>query len=92
MAFLKLTDSYPETVVRMVQIIMIRLMRVTFTALHHYLGLSSELMTQVRRKLNCGTFAGTRFGSYLLSLKVPYCSGVRPNFVLTNGVKVYMLK
>ncbi|XP_043205686.1 neuropathy target esterase sws-like isoform X1 [Amphibalanus amphitrite] len=50
MAFLKLTDSYPETVVRMVQIIMIRLMRVTFTALHHYLGLSSELMTQHARQ------------------------------------------
>ncbi|XP_037079281.1 neuropathy target esterase sws-like [Pollicipes pollicipes] len=50
MAFLKLTDSYPETVVRMVQIIMIRLMRVTFTALHHYLGLSSELMTQSRQR------------------------------------------
>ncbi|KAF0298701.1 Neuropathy target esterase sws [Amphibalanus amphitrite] len=46
----KLTDSYPETVVRMVQIIMIRLMRVTFTALHHYLGLSSELMTQHARQ------------------------------------------
>ena len=33
--------------VRVVQIVMARLMRVTFMALHHYLGLSAELMKKV---------------------------------------------
>lgn len=49
LAFQTLADKYPDTVVRMVQIIMTRLMRMTFTALHHYLGLSSELMSQSLR-------------------------------------------
>uniref|UniRef100_A0A8C3I9Y4 lysophospholipase n=1 Tax=Chrysemys picta bellii TaxID=8478 RepID=A0A8C3I9Y4_CHRPI len=36
-------QKYPETLVRMVQIIMVRLQRVTFLALHNYLGLTTEL-------------------------------------------------
>uniref|UniRef100_G3T5N9 lysophospholipase n=1 Tax=Loxodonta africana TaxID=9785 RepID=G3T5N9_LOXAF len=36
-------ERYPETLVRVVQIIMVRLQRVTFMALHNYLGLTTEL-------------------------------------------------
>uniref|UniRef100_A0A8C3IC78 lysophospholipase n=1 Tax=Chrysemys picta bellii TaxID=8478 RepID=A0A8C3IC78_CHRPI len=40
-------QKYPETLVRMVQIIMVRLQRVTFLALHNYLGLTTELFNSV---------------------------------------------
>lgn len=43
--FKELLDKYPESFVRVVQIIMVRLQRVMFTALHHYLGLTSELIS-----------------------------------------------
>ncbi|KAM9307343.1 patatin-like phospholipase domain-containing protein 7 isoform 2-T3 [Pholidichthys leucotaenia] len=42
-AFQSVFKKYPETLVRVVQIIMVRLQRVTFLALHHYLGLTTEL-------------------------------------------------
>uniref|UniRef100_A0A8C8SZ82 Patatin like phospholipase domain containing 7 n=1 Tax=Pelusios castaneus TaxID=367368 RepID=A0A8C8SZ82_9SAUR len=40
-------QKYPETLVRVVQIIMVRLQRVTFLALHNYLGLTTELFNSV---------------------------------------------
>ncbi|XP_019496713.1 PREDICTED: patatin-like phospholipase domain-containing protein 7 isoform X2 [Hipposideros armiger] len=43
LAFQGVFEKYPETLVRVVQIIMVRLQRVTFLALHHYLGLTAEL-------------------------------------------------
>ncbi|XP_025112163.1 neuropathy target esterase-like isoform X2 [Pomacea canaliculata] len=43
-AFSSMFERFSESVVRMVQIIMIRLQRVTFMALHNYLGLSNELI------------------------------------------------
>uniref|UniRef100_A0A3B4BM82 lysophospholipase n=1 Tax=Periophthalmus magnuspinnatus TaxID=409849 RepID=A0A3B4BM82_9GOBI len=43
MAFQSVFDKYPETLVRVIQIIMVRLQRVTFLALHNYLGLTTEL-------------------------------------------------
>uniref|UniRef100_UPI00358EFC0F patatin-like phospholipase domain-containing protein 7 isoform X3 n=1 Tax=Myxine glutinosa TaxID=7769 RepID=UPI00358EFC0F len=42
-AFQNVFNKYPETLVRVVQIIMVRLQRVTFLALHNYLGLTNEL-------------------------------------------------
>ncbi|KAF1388778.1 hypothetical protein PFLUV_G00066190 [Perca fluviatilis] len=42
-AFQSVFDKYPETMVRVIQIIMVRLQRVTFLALHNYLGLTTEL-------------------------------------------------
>ncbi|XP_067877117.1 LOW QUALITY PROTEIN: patatin-like phospholipase domain-containing protein 6 [Heterodontus francisci] len=39
-------EKYPESLVRVVQIIMVRLQRVTFVALHNYLGLTNELFIQ----------------------------------------------
>ncbi|XP_076455375.1 patatin-like phospholipase domain-containing protein 7 isoform X2 [Babylonia areolata] len=44
LAFNSMFERFNESVVRMVQIIMIRLQRVTFMALHNYLGLSHELI------------------------------------------------
>ncbi|XP_072521317.1 patatin-like phospholipase domain-containing protein 7 [Salminus brasiliensis] len=42
-AFQSVFEKYPETLVRVIQIIMVRLQRVTFLALHNYLGLTTEL-------------------------------------------------
>ncbi|KFV64560.1 Patatin-like phospholipase domain-containing protein 7, partial [Dryobates pubescens] len=47
-AFQDVFNKYPETLVRMVQIIMVRLQRVTFLALHNYLGLTTELFSYVK--------------------------------------------
>ncbi|XP_043920255.1 patatin-like phospholipase domain-containing protein 7 [Protopterus annectens] len=44
-AFEAIFQKYPETLVRVVQIIMVRLQRVTFQALHNYLGLTAELFS-----------------------------------------------
>jgi lysophospholipid hydrolase len=43
-SFKNLLEKYPEMMVRVVQVIMVRLQRVTFTALHNYLGLSTQLI------------------------------------------------
>uniref|UniRef100_A0A3P9NPS3 lysophospholipase n=1 Tax=Poecilia reticulata TaxID=8081 RepID=A0A3P9NPS3_POERE len=50
-AFESVFKKYPETLVRVIQIIMVRLQRVTFLALHNYLGLTTELFNPVGRKL-----------------------------------------
>lgn len=42
-AFQEIFEENPEVFIRIMQVIMVRLQRVTFTALHQYLGLSSEL-------------------------------------------------
>ncbi|NXD74579.1 PLPL6 esterase, partial [Eolophus roseicapillus] len=48
-AFSAIFENYPESLVRMVQIIMVRLQRVTFLALHNYLGLTNELFSHALR-------------------------------------------
>lgn len=40
----QLIDEYPELLIRVVQIIMVRLQRVTFTSLYKYLGLTTQLI------------------------------------------------
>ncbi|KTG01590.1 hypothetical protein cypCar_00016145 [Cyprinus carpio] len=50
-AFQSVFEKYPETLVRVIQIIMVRLQRVTFLALHNYLGLTTELFNQVNAVL-----------------------------------------
>ncbi|XP_069622917.1 patatin-like phospholipase domain-containing protein 6 [Ranitomeya imitator] len=42
-AFCAVFKAYPQSLIRTVQIIALRLQRVTFLALHHYLGLTIEL-------------------------------------------------
>ncbi|XP_065333820.1 neuropathy target esterase sws isoform X4 [Cloeon dipterum] len=43
-AFQEVFEEYPDTFIRVIQVIMVRLQRVTFTALHQHLGLSAELV------------------------------------------------
>lgn len=45
-AFQETFSESPDIIIRVVQVIMVRLQRVTFTALHQYLGLSAELVKQ----------------------------------------------
>jgi len=51
-AFCRVFEDNPESLVRVVQIVMLRLQQVTFQALHKFLGLSNELITHkpARRK------------------------------------------
>uniref|UniRef100_T1IXP6 Neuropathy target esterase sws n=1 Tax=Strigamia maritima TaxID=126957 RepID=T1IXP6_STRMM len=52
-AFRSVFERYQESLVRVVQIIMVRLQRVSFTALYHYLGLTTQLINpgcQAHRK------------------------------------------
>lgn len=46
-AFREVFQEYPDIFIRVMQVIMVRLQRVTFTALHQYLGLSAELINPV---------------------------------------------
>ncbi|XP_068209771.1 neuropathy target esterase sws isoform X2 [Palaemon carinicauda] len=56
-AFEEIFRKYPDMFVRVVQIIMARLMRVTFMALHQHLGLSTELINKVPRRDSSGNIA-----------------------------------
>ncbi|KAL1505379.1 hypothetical protein ABEB36_004962 [Hypothenemus hampei] len=49
-AFQDIFQEYPDIFIRVMQVIMVRLQRVTFTALHQYLGLSAELVRQTYRQ------------------------------------------
>ncbi|XP_074028943.1 patatin like phospholipase domain containing sws isoform X4 [Leptinotarsa decemlineata] len=51
-AFQEIFQEYPDIFVRVLQVIMVRLQRVTFTALHQYLGLSAELVQQHPKQKN----------------------------------------
>ncbi|XP_050506232.1 neuropathy target esterase sws isoform X3 [Diabrotica virgifera virgifera] len=51
-AFQEIFQEYPDIFVRVLQVIMVRLQRVTFTALHQYLGLSAELVRQHPKQKN----------------------------------------
>uniref|UniRef100_A0A8C5JNG9 lysophospholipase n=1 Tax=Junco hyemalis TaxID=40217 RepID=A0A8C5JNG9_JUNHY len=57
-AFQDVFQKYPETLVRVVQIIMVRLQRVTFLALHNYLGLTTELFSCVSLEPGPALLAG----------------------------------
>lgn len=46
-AFQEVFQEYPDSFIRIMQVIMVRLQRVTFTALHQYLGLTAELVKPV---------------------------------------------
>ncbi|XP_023238253.1 LOW QUALITY PROTEIN: neuropathy target esterase sws-like [Centruroides sculpturatus] len=49
-AFKVLLKRNPESLVRLTQAVMVRLQRVTFTALHHYLGLTTQLIKTHTKK------------------------------------------
>ncbi|XP_031849503.1 patatin like phospholipase domain containing sws isoform X1 [Nomia melanderi] len=58
-AFQEVFQDHPDTFVRVIQVIMVRLQRVTFTALHQYLGLSAELVNQGTHKKKQSPFSGS---------------------------------
>ncbi|XP_068561962.1 patatin-like phospholipase domain-containing protein 7a isoform X2 [Cebidichthys violaceus] len=57
-AFESVFKKYPETLVRVIQIIMVRLQRVTFLALHDYLGLTTELFNPESRAVPLSNING----------------------------------
>lgn len=61
-AFKEIFDESPDILVRVIQVIMVRLQRVTITALHNYLGLTTELVQQQvqKRRLPTKTSPGHR--------------------------------
>uniref|UniRef100_A0A8C9Y1A2 lysophospholipase n=1 Tax=Sander lucioperca TaxID=283035 RepID=A0A8C9Y1A2_SANLU len=64
-AFESVFKKYPETLVRVIQIIMVRLQRVTFLALHNYLGLTTELFNPVGGKLITRTHTHTHTHTHI---------------------------
>ncbi|XP_018378031.1 PREDICTED: neuropathy target esterase sws isoform X3 [Trachymyrmex cornetzi] len=72
-AFQEVFQDYPDAFVRVIQVIMVRLQRVTFTALHQYLGLSAELVNQGSHKKKQSPFSGS-----------PVRSRTRENFASQN--------
>ncbi|XP_033229070.1 neuropathy target esterase sws [Belonocnema kinseyi] len=58
-AFQEVFQDHPDAFIRVIQVIMVRLQRVTFTALHQYLGLSAELVNQGTHKKNKSPFSGS---------------------------------
>ncbi|XP_012527947.1 neuropathy target esterase sws isoform X2 [Monomorium pharaonis] len=72
-AFQEVFQDYPDAFVRVIQVIMVRLQRVTFTALHQYLGLSAELVNQGSHKKKQSPFSGS-----------PVRSRTKENFALQN--------
>ncbi|KAG7202507.1 hypothetical protein KM043_017071 [Ampulex compressa] len=72
-AFQKVFEDHPDAFVRVIQVIMVRLQRVTFTALHQYLGLSAELVNQGIHKKKQSPFSGS-----------PVRSRTRENFAMQN--------
>ncbi|XP_063001036.1 patatin-like phospholipase domain-containing protein 7 isoform X2 [Elgaria multicarinata webbii] len=61
-AFQDVFQKYPETLVRVVQIIMVRLQRVTFLALHNYLGLTTELFNSENQAIPLVSIASVTSG------------------------------
>ena len=47
LAFRDVFERSPDAMIRVVQLVMARVQRVIFVALHQYLGLTSELVRQV---------------------------------------------
>ncbi|XP_034948217.1 neuropathy target esterase sws isoform X1 [Chelonus insularis] len=58
-AFQEVFQDHPDAFIRVIQVIMVRLQRVTFTALHQYLGLSAELVNQGSHKKKHSPFSGS---------------------------------
>uniref|UniRef100_A0A8C8DK06 Patatin-like phospholipase domain-containing protein 7 n=1 Tax=Oryzias sinensis TaxID=183150 RepID=A0A8C8DK06_9TELE len=70
-AFESVFKKYPETLVRVIQIIMVRLQRVTFLALHNYLGLTTELFNPVGGKTKTDGVKDSPSNKRLRSISMP---------------------
>uniref|UniRef100_A0A667Z1Q2 lysophospholipase n=1 Tax=Myripristis murdjan TaxID=586833 RepID=A0A667Z1Q2_9TELE len=78
-AFLSIFEKYPESLVRVVQIIMVRLQRVTVLALHNYLGLTNELFSHVSSSHTLRAFCLTATEYFCLFLFFFFfdCAGIQ---------------
>uniref|UniRef100_A0A8C7N5X4 lysophospholipase n=1 Tax=Oncorhynchus kisutch TaxID=8019 RepID=A0A8C7N5X4_ONCKI len=101
-AFQCVFEKYPETLVRVIQIIMVRLQRVTFLALHNYLGLTTELFNAAgesqsahihHSKINTIFQAAKKDLQRLIQLQVLHgslwVSDVSVQFVISGALHVY---
>uniref|UniRef100_A0A671UN74 lysophospholipase n=1 Tax=Sparus aurata TaxID=8175 RepID=A0A671UN74_SPAAU len=94
-AFQSVFEKYPETLVRVIQIIMVRLQRVTFLALHNYLGLTTELFNPESQAISLVSVAnvlgeahphrGLRSDS-LKGLITLFCHFLSPQSILKKSV------
>ncbi|EDL21914.1 patatin-like phospholipase domain containing 6, isoform CRA_b [Mus musculus] len=86
-AFSAVFTKYPESLVRVVQIIMVRLQRVTFLALHNYLGLTNELFSHEIQPLRLFPSPGlpTRTSPVRGSKRVVSTSGTEDTSKETSG-------
>uniref|UniRef100_A0A671UMR8 lysophospholipase n=1 Tax=Sparus aurata TaxID=8175 RepID=A0A671UMR8_SPAAU len=82
-AFQSVFEKYPETLVRVIQIIMVRLQRVTFLALHNYLGLTTELFNPVLLLFLC---LYSRVCDSLKGLITLFCHFLSPQSILKKSV------
>lgn len=57
--FSDLLERHPDSMVRLCQIVMIRLQRVNFMALHEYLGLTTQLMKTAHQRKSIGQIKGS---------------------------------
>ncbi len=57
-AFSDAFQKFPDNMARVVQVVMVRLQRVTFLALHQYMGLATELISTHHR----GEQQGEKYG------------------------------
>ena len=67
-SFRKAFEKHPECLSRAVQVAMIRLHRVTLLALHHYLGLGAELMSQNPRGVVNGKLSKVIQGHHFINM------------------------
>ena len=71
-------EKYPEDLTKVVQVVMIRLQRETLLALHQYLGLGAELLTQEHRGAKCRSRRSSTFAAYGADLSVNTTSIASP--------------
>lgn len=69
-AFKQVFDEYPDLLVRVVQVIMVRLQRVTITALHNCLGLSTEHIQASMPMIHFFLFALPHLQSFFVAVFV----------------------
>ncbi|KAL0108884.1 hypothetical protein PUN28_014178 [Cardiocondyla obscurior] len=87
-AFQQVFQDYPEAFVRVIQVIMVRLQRVTFTALHQYLGLSAELVNQGSHKKKQSPFSGSPVRSRTRENFAPQIAEI-PGILSINTLEVH---
>ena len=66
-AFIPVFEKYPETMIRVIQVIMVRMQRVTFATLHDQLGLCEELMYSAKPNMGASNSSGTTSGTVTAS-------------------------